>query len=51
MLKAGKENILVLAYTNRAVDEICEAIGHIGAGVRGEYLRIGSRYATYPRFH
>ncbi|MCB0606576.1 MAG: AAA family ATPase [Lewinella sp.] len=51
LLKAGKENILVLAYTNRAVDEICEAIGHIGAGVRGEYLRIGSRYATDPRFH
>ncbi|HMQ59619.1 MAG TPA: AAA domain-containing protein [Flavilitoribacter sp.] len=51
LLNAGKENLLVLAYTNRAVDEICEAIEQIGEQVRGDYLRIGSRYASDSRFH
>lgn len=40
------EDILLLAYTNRAVDEICEAITGIC-----DYIRIGSRYSTAPRFH
>ncbi len=42
-----KESVLLLAYTNRAVDEMCEAI-HDFAGE--EYIRIGSRYSTDPRF-
>jgi DNA replication ATP-dependent helicase Dna2 len=33
-------NILLLAYTNRAVDEICEAIREL------DFLRIGSEYST-----
>ncbi len=37
------QNILLLAYTNRAVDEICEAIIPI---VGEDYIRIGSRYST-----
>ncbi|MCB0581602.1 MAG: AAA family ATPase, partial [Phaeodactylibacter sp.] len=44
------ENILLLAYTNRAVDEICEAIESIRQDIRRHYLRIGSRYSTHPRY-
>jgi DNA replication ATP-dependent helicase Dna2 len=44
------EHILLLAYTNRAVDEICEAIEQIGPFIRQHYLRIGSSVATDPRF-
>ena len=44
------EHILLLAYTNRAVDEICESIEAIGEGLREQYLRIGSSYGTHPRF-
>lgn len=49
-LKNTKESLLLLAYTNRAVDEICEAIEEIGDAIRDNYLRIGSRYATDARF-
>jgi DNA replication ATP-dependent helicase Dna2 len=45
------ENILLLAYTNRAVDEICEAIETLGEHVKNDYVRIGSRYSTAPRYH
>lgn len=41
-------NIVLLAYTNRAVDEICDAIDDLLAQ---DYIRIGSRYSTDPRFH
>lgn len=41
-----KENILLLAYTNRAVDEICEAINSITENMVEHYFRIGSRYST-----
>ncbi|MCF8248046.1 MAG: ATP-dependent helicase [Saprospiraceae bacterium] len=44
------ENLLLLAYTNRAVDEICEALESIGPEVRAAYLRIGSRYSTSEQF-
>jgi DNA replication ATP-dependent helicase Dna2 len=40
------ENILLLAYTNRAVDEICEAIDAISTQMRQHYFRIGSRYSS-----
>ena len=36
------ETILVIAYTNRAVDEICTALGDI------PYLRVGSEHSTAP---
>ena len=45
-----KENILLLAYTNRAVDEICEAIEQIDENIRDDYFRIGSRFSTPDRF-
>jgi DNA replication ATP-dependent helicase Dna2 len=50
-LKNTDENILLLAYTNRAVDEICEAIESLGDWVKTNYIRIGSRYATAPQYH
>jgi len=50
ILSNSKEEILLLAYTNRAVDEICEAIESIGPEIRENYLRIGSRYSTRVSF-
>jgi DNA replication ATP-dependent helicase Dna2 len=44
------ENLLLLAYTNRAVDEICEALDSLGDEVKSAYLRIGSRYSTGQQF-
>lgn len=44
------ENIVILAYTNRAVDEICAAISSYSPAMRTAYLRIGSRYSTDPRY-
>ncbi len=45
------ENILLLAYTNRAVDEICEAIEHISEAAKSNYIRIGSRYSSAEETH
>jgi len=42
----SQEVILLLAYTNRAVDEICSAIESIDDSIKQNYLRIGSRYST-----
>lgn len=50
LLHRTEENILLLAYTNRAVDEICESIERIGPELRAHYLRIGSRYSTAVAF-
>lgn len=47
LLKNTDEQILLMAYTNRAVDEICEAIHDFA---KDDYLRIGSRYSCDPRF-
>jgi DNA replication ATP-dependent helicase Dna2 len=44
------ENILLLAYTNRAVDEICEAVMSIDDTYANKYLRIGSRLSTHEKF-
>lgn len=43
------ENVLVLAYTNRAVDEICAAINSIDAS-EDYFIRIGSRYACHEDY-
>lgn len=45
------ETLLVMAYTNRAVDEICEAVVKIGGQVQDHFLRIGSRYSSDEQFH
>jgi len=50
LLDNTQENLLLLAYTNRAVDEICHAIERIRQDIRRHYLRIGSRYGTAPAF-
>jgi DNA replication ATP-dependent helicase Dna2 len=44
------EELLLLAYTNRAVDEICEAIESYHPDLKHAYLRIGSRHSTDQRF-
>ncbi|MEN0051217.1 MAG: AAA domain-containing protein, partial [Bacteroidota bacterium] len=50
LLENSEEHILLLAYTNRAVDEICDAIERIGSHIRDHYLRIGSLFSTEERF-
>jgi DNA replication ATP-dependent helicase Dna2 len=42
------KKILYLAYTNKAVDEICEAITE--AGLREEIVRIGSTFSVSPAY-
>jgi len=53
LLDHSQESLLLVAYTNRAVDEICESLERIITPT-GEpftnYLRIGSRYGVAPRF-
>ncbi|MEO0339106.1 MAG: AAA domain-containing protein, partial [Bacteroidota bacterium] len=50
LFEQTQENVLLLAYTNRAVDEICEAIEAYHPMMKDNYLRIGSRYSTAPAF-
>lgn len=50
MLQNTNENLLLLAYTNRAVDEICETLENI-EDATDNYLRIGSKYSTGSRYH
>ena len=45
-LSAGSGAILLTAYTNRAVDEICEMLTNAGF----DYLRIGKEHSCDPRF-
>ncbi|MBK8518592.1 MAG: AAA family ATPase [Saprospiraceae bacterium] len=44
------ENILLLAYTNRAVDEICDAVMSIDESYGEKFLRIGSRLSTDSKY-
>jgi DNA replication ATP-dependent helicase Dna2 len=50
VLNQTADNLLLLAYTNRAVDEICEALDSIGGDIRSQYLRIGAKFSTAERF-
>jgi hypothetical protein len=47
-LQKNKTNILLLAYTNRAVDEICKALSDISPSL--PYIRIGSELNCAPEF-
>ncbi|MCB0688889.1 MAG: AAA family ATPase [Saprospiraceae bacterium] len=47
LINQTDEQILLLAYTNRAVDEVCHAL--IAAGLP-DFLRIGSKYSTDLRY-
>lgn len=49
LVKEG-QNVLLLAYTNRAVDELCEAVGNIDKSLQVKYIRIGSRYASSEKY-
>lgn len=44
--KFTSARILLLAYTNRAVDEICAALHASGDGIGDKYIRVGSRTAS-----
>jgi DNA replication ATP-dependent helicase Dna2 len=50
VMRETSENLLLLAYTNRAVDEICDALETIGGNIREQYLRIGGKNTTAERF-
>jgi DNA replication ATP-dependent helicase Dna2 len=42
-----QETVLLLAYTNRAVDEICDALHDFA---EGQYLRIANEHSTEERY-
>jgi DNA replication ATP-dependent helicase Dna2 len=46
----SQENILLLAYTNRAVDEMCDAVLNIDKSYSGKFLRLGSRLGTDSKY-
>ena len=47
---ATDENIMLLAFTNRAVDEICEAVESLGVDIKDNYLRIGHTQSSAIKF-
>lgn len=49
-LEHTDKKLLLMAYTNRAVDEICEAIQSLDLKEAAAYIRIGSRYSTGVRY-
>ncbi len=48
-LTQSSERILLMAYTNRAVDEICAALTAIPDSP--DFIKIGSKYSTSDQFH
>ena len=46
---AAGNNILLLAYTNRAVDEICQMLSTINP--EPDYIRLGRELACAPAYH
>lgn len=44
LIENTKERIMLMALTNRAVDEICEAILDISPDTSSELIRVGSRF-------
>ncbi len=39
------ERLLIVAYTNRAVDEICRALADVSSDIERKYLRVGSAHS------
>ena len=50
ILKNTEERLLLLAYTNRAVDEICHTLEEIRVEGEIPYVRIGSTYGVAPEY-
>lgn len=50
LMEETTENMMLLAYTNRAVDEICESIERISDDIKDQYLRIGSTYGAHADY-
>ncbi len=50
LVEKTPEKILLVAYTNRAVDEICRALDKLGPEIQNQSVRIGSRYSTDQDF-
>ena len=50
LVKNTQENILLLAYTNRATDEISEAVHSIEDLPEPGFLRLGNQYSTAPEW-
>jgi DNA replication ATP-dependent helicase Dna2 len=49
--KTKSDNMLILAYTNRAVDEICAVLTDLSEVGEDRYYRVGSRNTCDQRFH
>ena len=47
-LRKDRSNVLLLSYTNRAVDEICKALSDISRSL--PYIRVGSELNCAPEF-
>ena len=51
LLSKSKENILLTAYTNRAVDELCDMLIQLKQVIPTlHFIRIGSRFSVAPKF-
>jgi len=50
LLVDNGENIMLLAYTNRAVDELSEAVESISDSIKNNYIRIGSRFSSNKKY-
>ncbi len=50
LLRNTDERILLLAYTNRAVDEICSTLETIAEEIEFSDVRIGSTYGVAPAY-
>lgn len=49
-LENTDKKLLLMAYTNRAVDEICEVLESLNSLEGADYIRIGSRFSTGEKY-